>query len=81
VLLSALVYQRFRPDVHCRLAQNSAVQLRSLLRETSGSLSEVESGLKGEEVVHQIIKTLSKGISRIELQGQAISAKTQITGE
>jgi hypothetical protein len=66
VLLSSLVYQRFRPDIQLRGALRRAMKLKALIRAVEDDLYAIESNSAEAPTVDQIRRRISQGLSEID---------------
>jgi hypothetical protein len=66
VLVSSLIYQRFRPDLHYRATRERAVQLRLLIRKAEDDVYVIQQGKGTAKTVEDVWQMVSEGLTRIE---------------
>lgn len=66
VLLSSIIYQRFRPDLHTSAARRRVAQLRATIRRAEDGLYLHREGLPGAPTIQQIRVDITEALEQIE---------------
>lgn len=84
VLLSSLIHQRYRPDLHALQAKHRMYKARKLIRLVEDDLFAITNGMKNAPTIFEVREKASRGLSEledIEIEGSSKIAAETASGE